>query len=408
VARLPLTLTGGVVTDADRRAQFSLGLLASGQMCDGIRAPDHSLGIRRAATNLFRRGQCDATTDTTMTAGATRVVDATVPAPFSPQSIKVTTDGTSAAQGIVLDSATGQAAAAATNGVAAVYVKGVIGQQYDVTLRWQTTLPATVIGVATTIVATGGWQLVSAPATAVPVGQVGDQVRVQVKINGTRAESFWVAHAMLEKGQSVVSPYVATSGGATATRAAGRVQAPATLLNTATFWAAARVRVGWAATDDQYGGGGNGPQIFLWGTPGASEYASLFYREGDNAWRMRVGDTVAARSEALIAGTHTAGATVTVVGALVGSAPWISLNGGAFVKAAAWPVVPPTSLFDIGNNGGASQVNGEVLWFACGTGTLTDADAARIHAKLAGGTEPTIGELNLLGLGATAVVRGYA
>jgi hypothetical protein len=89
-----LTTSGNEVTDATRAASALLTTSASGQMCDGLSA-DSSFGVRRAATNLFRRGQCDNANDWNAATGrdATRRSTRRSPPPFSPQSIKVTTTG---------------------------------------------------------------------------------------------------------------------------------------------------------------------------------------------------------------------------------------------------------------------------------------------------------------------------
>jgi hypothetical protein len=59
----------------------------------------------------------------------------------------------------------------------------------------------------------------------------------------------------------------------------------------------------------------------------------------------------------------------------------ISLGGVAFtsVSNASIPVLSAT-LFDIGSRAASLWIASDVHWFACGTGTLTDADAAAIHA----------------------------
>lgn len=177
----------------------------------------------RAATNLFQRGQCDSIDDYAwhnISAGVTQSLDASTAPPFSTQSVKQVCNGTSANQACVPQSDVGQAAATGTAGVGSIYFEGVAGQSYRCWLRWVNTDATTTDGAVTTFTATGSWQLLSPASVAVEAGKTGDQLRLRVEINGTRAETFWLAHAMLEKGQSVVAPYVATSGGVTATRPA--------------------------------------------------------------------------------------------------------------------------------------------------------------------------------------------
>jgi hypothetical protein len=371
-----LILSGNEVTDLARRIGYSLGTSASGQMLDGQTLPGGT-GVRRAATNLFRRGQCDATTDwNAAAAGTTPSVDATVPAPFSPQSIKYACDGSVAAQGASPRTATGQAATAGTVGVGSCYFKGVAGQSYTSNLVWVNTDASSTVGTTLTFTATGGWQQIAPAALAVAVGKTGDQLRILVQINGTRTESFWVAHAMLEKGQSVVAPYVATSGGSTATHAAGRVQADATLLTPAEGSIVIRARMGWPSASP--------PSTYhtFWGLgDNTNNEVSLFYNAG-SGFRVERYASGSGNSQ-VQAASFTANDTVTAAAAWTPTTIKVS-SGGAPFTAKANTNVPTVSaaLQEIGGaltfNSAVKQLDSDVLWAATFSTALTDDDFATI------------------------------
>ena len=394
-----LTVSGNEVTDATRAAALLLGTSASGQMIDG-RSSDSSFGIRRAATNLFRRGQCDSNVDWgTVAVGVSQVVDATTPAPFSTQSIKYTADGLAASQGAGPQTATGRAAAAGVVIAGSVYFKGVAGQSYLTRIRINNTDASITDGTSTTFTATGAWQLVTPPTLAVAVGKTGDSFQVLVRINGTRAEVFRCAHAMIEQGQAVVAPYVATSGGSTATHNASRVQAPVSLIDETQGWIACRIRMGFAVANEPGGGAGN-LKIMDW-RDSATEGLLLYYSEGSNIFQMlrrSGGVSVGANSPVQ---SFVAGDVITFVAAWEAGRTRLSINGGAFANTngAGIPTLSAT-LFNIGveEGGTAQHINSDVFWFACGTGTLTDADAAAIHAF--GNTDPTLSTEQ-------AIARGY-
>jgi hypothetical protein len=165
-AATTLTTSGNEVTDTTR-AQV-LTTTSSGQMMDG-RTNDSSFGIRRAATNLFRRGQCDSVgtagiADSLWNSGGggavNRTVDATVPAPFSPQSIKNQADGLAASQSSLPQTATTLGITGGPVVVGSLYFLGVAGQSYFHRIRVNYTDATSDFGTSTVFTATGSWQLV--------------------------------------------------------------------------------------------------------------------------------------------------------------------------------------------------------------------------------------------------------
>lgn len=181
-------------------------------------------GLWPTRTNLFRQGQCAAITDWGQSSGGvvTRAVDAATKAPFAARSIKVTTDGGAANQGVAAQSASGQAASAGTTGAGSLYFLGVAGQSYRVQMWWVNGDATNTFGTATTFTASGFWQQLNPALLSVLAGKTGNRLLINLTINGTRAESFWVAHAQIEIGVGQVSPYIPTTGGNTASRPGGR------------------------------------------------------------------------------------------------------------------------------------------------------------------------------------------
>lgn len=91
-----------------------------------------------------------------------------------------------------------------------------------------------------------------------------------------------------------------------------------------------------------------------------------------------------------MAASFSAGAAQTVICSWTPTSEGVSVNGAAFhtVGSTSIPTLSATS-FSLGTilNGGRMW-DGEILWFACGTGTLTDADAATINGW--GDTDPKV------------------
>ena len=376
------TVSGYEITDATRAAALAWGTSQQGGSTDGATVPA-GFGVWEAGTNLFRRGQCDTTGDMGGTGGGstTYATDAMVPAPFSPQSIKATTDGTANNQGIYCYSGTGLAAATGVVGVGSVYFKGVAGQSYDVIVGWNNTDASQTVGSITTVTATGSWQNVAPASIAVAAGKTGDRLWIIVRTHTQRAESFWVAHAMLQKGVSVVSPYIATSGGSTASRTAALVQALASLVSTSQMWVALRVRLGVDFATLASGG----RFFFNWRDSSSGHRIEVnAVVSGGN--KVRVGRSAASgNSQDSAVVTNVAGDEITVIAKFTASQIGISVNGSAFSLAAntSIPNLSAVPLFDIGARSAPfsdAWVDSSVLWFACGTGTLSDGDAYNIYS----------------------------
>lgn len=384
---LTVTATGNEVTDATRAAVLGTG--SSGQMMDG-RLNDGSFGVRRTSTNLFRQGQCGALTDWgTLQAGVVPTLDATVPPRFSTQSVKYTCDGTVANQGGQALSAAGQAAGAGLVGATSIWFKGVAGASYTVNTRWVHTDATSVDGAVTTFTATGGDQLLVPAAVSVAAAKTGDTLRICVQINGTRAESFWLAHAMLEKGVFYVNPYVATTGGATATHPGGRIQMPVGLVTLARGWWAGWVRMGGTPGNmGQEYGVSNPGRLFAYGDSAGekvSAYPSTSFNGSITANYQHGGNNVSVGSAPGIWANQ--GDLVFIVLYWNGTELGLSVNGGNFTKGViAGGQTWAASTVNIGSlTDGSAPINSDELWTALGNGALVDADAGTLYTMAQAG-----------------------
>jgi hypothetical protein len=373
-----LTVSGNEITDASR---------AANTQGDG-RSSDSSFGIWEATTNLCTNGGFETSIPASQPwladgTGATLSLDATTQK-FGSKSLKVVTDGLSTDQGARLVEAGAYAidASAGVTYTASAWLKGpVTGQLYFYIAFW------TAGGFLTwnfpLVTPTSSWVRYSvsmlAPATTV-------KVNFGVRTTTARAETFWMDGVQLE-AKPVATPYVHTDGG-TAARAAARAQAPAALLNATQAWFAFRVAPGWATSQEAHGGAG-ADYLLDW-RDDANNLLGLYYDEATNTWNMARKAAAAGSPAVSAAVTLATDTATTVIGAVTATQAKVSVDGGAFAAVANTSV--PTlaaSIFDLLSQAGASHFDGRVLWFACGTGTLTDADAAALFAL--GNTDPGFG-----------------
>lgn len=179
---------------------------------------------------------------------------------------------------------------------------------------------------------------------------------------------------------------------ALASRAASRVEMPFSHIETAQGWIAARLRLGWNATlaPTTY------PRVFD-ANIDTSNGLHVFYNTfgGANRWAMKTENAAVNEEIDSEVQTFLAGASVTVIGFWKATSMGISANGAAFqtiARAAGLPDLSVNTTFDIGREHfqATSYLDGDVLWFACGKGVLTNADAAAIHAI--GDTNPSLSQ----------------
>ena len=365
---------------------------------------DSSYGLWEAGTNLFRRGQCDSLgtanspTDSNWSSGGsggvmTGSIDAYVAAPFSSQSFKLVVDGANNNQGIRALTPNALGLAAGTVCVSSIYFKGTQGVTYKHNLSIHNTDGTNTDGTQQTFVATGEWQLLTQLPVAAAAGKTVDSISVYAQTTVTSTgDTMWGAHPMIQVGVNAASPYVPTTGGATSARGAARVQAPSSLLTATQGWVAMRIRIGWSdaglTTTNLFN-----PRTFCWYNDVNNRFMVLYNRGGGKQWSISfvnggVSDGVAGPA----LGSVNIGDYVTIVAYWSGSTIGISINGSVFTTAGG-KTLPSlnAATFDIGSEQGNTQLNGAMLWFMCGKGTLTNADAATLNAL--GNTDPALGLL---------------
>jgi hypothetical protein len=390
-ASSPLTVSGNEITDATRAAAQAWGVTRQGGQTDGLQG-DGSFFIGRAATNRHPHGQCDSLANYGAVTGATHSLDPATRTQASPQSVKVVTPGVAQFEGEQAYTATGQAAAAGVFGSGSIAIEAAVGVQVDVWLRWINTDASLNDGAKTTYTGTGTVERVTPAPLAVAAGKTGDQLIIYVRTHTVVATIFWVGNPMLEVGQSVVAPYVPTSGGATATKPAARVQAPASLLDETQGGIVLRLAMGYDASAAL-----TQNNVFFEWQDSANERLVLDYmRAPTQTWRIAREHSGTFQSVVSAAQTFHAGDEVTVIACWDAGNVKISVNGGPFVSAAA-ALIPTlaATMFDIGSAGGGALVcDSRVKWAATFEGTLTDADAAWLDGELQAGNEPWPSDIN--------------
>jgi hypothetical protein len=168
------------------------------------------------------------------------------------------------------------------------------------------------------------------------------------------------------------------------------LSAPASLLDETQSWVAFRIRPNWASTGDPMGGG-VGVFFFDW-ADNSTDRIIAGYTPSTDKWFLQRSATGGASSQTLAEGTtesFAAGDSRTVIFAWDATRLRISGQGRAFTNSASAVDIPTltASEFYIGTSQQSSRhLAGDILWFACGTGTLTDADAVALHGF--GGTDP--------------------
>jgi hypothetical protein len=231
------------------------------------------------------------------------------------------------------------------------------------------------------------WQRLTV-TDAITAGTLTGAARLRNPGGASAGVFFYADGVQLESG-SVATPYVHTDG-ATATRAAGRVQAPASLLDATQFWASFRVRVPVGLAS------GSVNTLFGW-TVGAATQLYWLYWTG-TGWKLERRARPAPDVSVTVADASAAGTSVLVTIAVTATQIKLSVNGAPFTVAASTAIpagLPAT--FDIGSLqqfGTSFELDSDVLWGAWGTGTPTDADVASLYAL--GNTDPLWGALPAL------------
>lgn len=164
---------------------------------------------------------------------------------------------------------------------------------------------------------------------------------------------------------------------------ADRLQLPKDFLDETQGWLAFRVRMGFSAS-----GGSAAPRLFEI-ADGANGDLQCGYDTGVDQWYM-YRDTAGGWNQINTATqSFVSGDDVTVIVSWTATTISISFNGANFVVDSSAQHIPSLNgTFDLGNSPGANRsIESSFWWVAGGRGTLTNANAAAIHAL--GNTDPS-------------------
>lgn len=205
-------------------------------------------------------------------------------------------------------------------------------------------------------------------------------------------QELWFDGVQLEN-KNLPTPYVDTSA-ATASRVAGRIQLPASLLSPVQGWVAMRLRMGWPSTADAYSNAAF--RLFWWGDS-ANDRLLAYYRVTNDTFGMQSAVGGVLVETAVAAPAFAAGDKKTVIFAWTANTISVSLDGSNFVtfsRPSGGAIA--LSTFDLGTENGVLNADCDYLWAAGGIGALTNADVATLAAI--GDTDPDIPSLPVNGI----------
>jgi RHS repeat-associated protein len=372
VAPPALGVSGNEITDT---------LRAAAVQGDGRSVPDSSFGVWEPTTNLLRNGGLETNTTGWAAIGSlTTLARDGSWAKFGSESLKFVTAGGTSGQGVAAQTNTGLALPSATVATGSVWLKG--SGTFSVLLRIYNSDGSQTNGSAKTVTLSSTPQQVTVSAT-VANNKTGNQVELRLSTTTAQVDTVWADGAQIET-LPFATPYVQTDGG-TASRAAARLQAPASLVSPSQSWVALRLRAG---LSDSNLSSSRTPVLFQW-RDDSSHYLKLYLSSGKKWTLERDGTSGAASANT---GTFSPGTAFTVVAAWTASQLKLSINGGSFTTASNSNVPAlAATLFDLGSAAGSSQLDGDLLWFAAGTGTLANADAGTLNGF--GNNDPTLAGL---------------
>jgi hypothetical protein len=240
---------------------------------------------------------------------------------------------------------------------------------------------------------TRDWELL---ATKIDVTTAGTfAVLVSGNYGGTGTGTVWFDGIQVEQ-KAYATPYVHTNGGSASRAASPGVQLPAALLNDRQGWMAMRVRAGFL-----YSSRAANDHHFHWYTD-ANNYIGLYYAH-NTGWTARRNVNGTGYLTAAVAANFQPGDLTTLVVKWDASRIYLSVNGAPFIASGVFTYQPVTgTTFYVGSSGLFPQpVDGDVLWFACGTGVLADSDAAALNSY-GNNDPPTFGSATAVWPAATA------
>lgn len=386
---MPDLTVSNAITDATR---------ITGVDGDGRSPTGGTVGIWQSATNLCTNGGIETNTTGWVASGALTIARSTEQAKFGSASLKSTANATDATLSLALGQWGPVTITAVQHTISAwIYITpGWAGGTIKVK-AFQFTSATGTVEASANMALTGQWQrVVCGPFTPAGGDLTGD---IRITADGVvQGNSAYIDGVQLE-ARRMATPYVQTNG-STASRASTRVTGPSSALDATRCWVAACVRPGWAY--NAWEGYSDGyPRIMDYGVDGDNGF-HLFYdtttaSPNINRWCFKC-ESGGPQDEVhhSVASTHAAGDPIVVIATITSAALRIKVNGSNFRSLARTRPVPnlsATTTFDIGRKSWVddNQLNGEVVWFACGLGDLTDADGATLAAF--GTTPPTLKQL---------------
>jgi hypothetical protein len=233
------------------------------------------------------------------------------------------------------------------------------------------------VGTATTL--TGASQRLTMTATT---GVGATQFAVYVETDVAQPSFAFNVDAVQVEAKATPNPYVKTDG-ATATRAAARVRAPISAIDERQAWVAFRVRYGYPSGVTP----NSNPGLFL-AFDDNTHLLDLFLTPGTGRWSCNSKNGSGGLNDVRADSPPQAwlsGDFATIIGAWDASRIAVAINGAPFTstpRGSSTPTLAATQ-FDIGSLVawfGPSAFDGDILWAACGLGSLADADSAALHA----------------------------
>ncbi len=156
----------------------------------------------------------------------------------------------------------------------------------------------------------------------------------------------------------------------------GRVQIQSRYIDASQGWVVFRLKMGWtggAATLD--------PGILFHWEEDANNFIQVRWDDTLEQWELQR-RTTAGTAEVTVSQTIVTNDLITVIAKWDKTNVSLSIDGAAFIDAAntRFPNITAV-LMELGSDGtSSSQIDSNVLWFACGKGTWTDALAADVDA----------------------------
>lgn len=360
-----VTLSGNEITDVVRSASVT---------GDG-RSPEGSMGIWRAATNLENSAGADVSFETTTTGyttgGTNTIASDAAQAKFAAKSCKATYQDSATLLDIALTLTAAAHSAQRWIWIPTAYDGGGISVQFANYAGATGTL-----AVAANMALRDQWQRVRAQNVGIVAGDlVGNVQVVNTGAAPTAGRFIYVDGCQTEGGSGgtgvVATPFTISP------RAAARVQAPSSLIDRTQCWVALRVRMGVSNTAPL-----SNAFPFVWNdnADANNDQLSIFI-DGDGKINFRSFDATA-QDFITLSPAYAVGDKKTLIYAVTAAQLKASIDGAAFSTVSRLHVPRAgiqAATFNIGTAWNNWQSDFDVLWFACGTGTLTDADAATLH-----------------------------